>query len=625
MIIYQSPTKEFISNIRENKLTDIMDQNFFNRFGFHPSYSELNSWQNSLPRVRDLIEIADLSDNMIALEYEVPYSQNRIDCLLFGKDQQQNNNVILLELKQWSDVKPLDDEGNFVETYVGGASRIVAHPSQQIKGYQNYLKGFVSEIEKQPPIILFSCAYCHNYKKIENEGLFDPIYEKLVEEFPVYAKDDVKELALKIKDLLSAGNGFEIFNRFIQSPINPTKKLLDNVSKIIKQEVVFSLLNEQIVAKNIIWSKVRKAEKNKQKSVVIVHGGPGTGKSVIAVNILAEAATKGKKVFYGCKSKPFIEGLKKLVGSNGEMLFSNLYRFLPSRVKENQLDLVLIDEAHRIEKNSNFQYTKKEDQTDLPQVEQLVQCAKTSVFFIDDKQNVRSQEIGDPELIRQAAKKYNCSVSEVTLETQYRCMGSNNYLLWLESALGYSNDKRILDKNEIFEFKIFDSAQKMYDEIKLKNDNKEGSARITAGFCWPWSKTTNSDGTLVNDVQVGDFAMPWETYGDAKPPQGYVKWYEWAYKPEGIKQVGCIYTAQGFEFDYIGVIVGDDLKYDSKQDKLVGNIDATKDSTLKKDRENFDKYVKNIYRVLLSRGMKGCYVYFTNKETEKYFRDRIEM
>lgn len=624
MIIYQSPVTEFVNNVRENKLTDIMDQNFFSRFGFHPSNNELTSWQNSLPRVRDLVEVAGLSNNMIALEYEVPYSQNRIDCLLFGKDGEQNENIVLIELKQWTSVKPLDDEGNFVETYTGGADRIVAHPSQQTKGYHDYLKGFVSEFENTPPLVLFSCAYCHNYKKTENEGLFSPIYEKLVEEYPVYTKDDVKNLAQKIKDLLSAGNGFEIFNRFMQSPIKPSKKLLDNVSKIIKQEIVFSLLNEQLVAKNTIWSKVRRAEKNKQKSVVIVHGGPGTGKSVIAINVLAEAAIKGKKVFYGCKSKPFIEGLKKMVGKNGEMLFSNLYRFLPSVIGENDLDLVLIDEAHRIEKKSNFQYTKTKDKTDMPQVEQLVRCAKTSVFFIDDKQNVRSQEIGDSELIREAAKKYNCAISEVTLETQYRCMGSNDYLLWLESVLGYTDEKRILKKNEIFEFKIFDSPQKMYNKIKEINEKKQGSSRITAGFCWPWSQTLDSNGDLYKDVKIDDFALPWETHSKVNPPKGYVKWYEWAYKPEGIKQVGCIYTAQGFEFDYVGVIIGDDLVYDSQQNRLCGNIDATKDPTLRKSRENFEKHVKNIYRVLLSRGMKGCYVYFTNKETEKYFKNRIE-
>ena len=625
MIIYQSSVVDFIQNIRENKLTDLMDQSFYNRFGYHPSNNELNSWQNSLPRIRDLVEVANLSDNMIALEYEVPYSQNRIDCMLFGKDAKQNDNIVLIELKQWTSVKPLEDEGNFVETYTGGANRIVAHPSQQTKGYQNYIKSFVSEFESQPPLVLFSCAYCHNYKKIADDGLFAPTYRKIIEEFPVYTKEDVNLLALKIKELLSAGNGFEIFNRFMQSSVQPSKKLLDNVSKIIKQEVVFSLLNEQLVAKNTIWSKVRKAEKNKQKSVVIVHGGPGTGKSVIAINILAEAAIKGKKVFYGCKSKPFIEGLKKLVGKNGEMLFSNLYRFLPSIVNENELDLVLVDEAHRIEKNSNFQYTRLKDRTDMPQVEQLVRCAKTSVFFIDDKQNVRFQEIGDPELIREAAKKYNCSISEVTLETQYRCMGSNDYLLWLESVLGYSNEKKVLKKNEIFEFKIFDSPQKMYEEIKSKEESKQGSARITAGFCWPWSKTINPDGSLIKDVQIGDFALPWETHGDIKPPQGYVKWYEWAYKPEGIKQVGCIYTAQGFEFDYIGVIIGDDLVYNQEQDKLVGNINATCDPTLRRSKENFEKHVKNIYRVLLSRGMKGCYVYFTNKETERYFKDRMEI
>ena len=189
----------------------------------------------------------------------------------------------------------------------------------------------------------------------------------------------------------------------MRSPLKPSKKLLENVTKVIKNEVVFSLLNEQSVAKNLIWSKVRNNQKKQTKSVIIVHGDPGTGKSLIAINVLAEAAQKGQQVFYGCKSKPFIEGFcQKLVGSDGALLFSNLYRFVPSKIEENQLDLLLIDEAHRIEKKSNHQYTRNEDRTDMPQVEQLIRCAKTCVFFIDDKQNVRSQEIGHSGLIRQA-------------------------------------------------------------------------------------------------------------------------------------------------------------------------------------------------------------------------------
>ena len=241
----------------------------------------------------------------------------------------------------------------------------------------------------------------------------------------------------------------------------------------MKNEAVFSLLNEQIVAKNLIWSRVRK-NKTKAKSVVIVHGGPGTGKSLIAVNLLAEAAALRKKVFYGCKSKAFTTGLKSLVGADAGVLFSNLYRFIPSRVKENEFDLLLIDEAHRIEKSSNYQYTRTIDRSDMPQVEQLIRCAKVTVFFIDDKQNVRSREIGSSDLIKQAADKFQCQLSEVTLLTQYRCMGSNDYLQWIESVLGFSDQRRVLQKNEIFDFRIMDSPMflSMSAYVRKRNRNQ---------------------------------------------------------------------------------------------------------------------------------------------------------
>lgn len=630
MLVYQGTTEDFVSKVRSNTISDVMCEAFLARFGHKPHPSEIASWQNSLPKVRDLIELAGLTDNMIALEYEVPYNQSRIDCLLFGRSLDSSiDTTVLLELKQWTRVKALPETGNFedpsVETYTGGNNRTVAHPSQQVKGYEGYLKNFIAEFSTENPLTIFSCAYCHNYDRVEGSGLFDPIYETLLTDYPVFSKSDTQIVADKIKLLLSGGKGFEVFNRFMQSPVRPSQKLLENVSKIISNEVTFSLLNEQLVAKNLIWAKVRRFQKERQKSVVVVRGGPGTGKSVIAVNLLAEAAQKNLKVFYACKSKPFIEGLKKLVGRDGAMLFSNLYRFLPSRVEENELDLLLIDEAHRIEKSSNHQYTKKEDRTDMPQLEQLIRSAKTTVFFIDDFQNVRSQEIGSTSLLEETANKWNCDIAEVQLETQFRCMGSNNYLQWVESLLGYSSERRVLTKNEIFDFQIMESPEKLYAALAEKELQKSNSARMVAGFCWPWSKDLDSDGDLVKDVRIGSFALPWETHGDiTRPPKGYVKWYEWAYRPEGFKQVGCIYTAQGFEFDYIGVIIGDDLIFDTVSNTLTTNIKATCDPTLKRYPDNFDRHVRNIYRTLLTRGMKGCYVYFTNKETERYFKAHIE-
>jgi DUF2075 family protein len=626
MLIYQAPSERFIDDVRENTISGIMSENYKARLGKDPGTPEFVSWQNSLSRVRDLLELGKINDTFVALEYEVPYNQSRLDCLLFGKGYNDISNVVLIELKQWSDVKALTEEGNFVETYTGGRERVVPHPSQQVKGYHYYMKGFVEEFEKEPTLTLYSCAYCHNYSRSDGKGLHHPVYRELIAEFPLFTKEDTKLLGIKIRELLEKGYGFEIFNRFMQSRLHPSKKLLENVHKIINNDVVFSLLNEQLVAKNLIWARYRMSDKKKEKSVIIVHGGPGTGKSVIALNILAEAAQRKKNVLYGCKSKPFIEGLKKMVGGEAKIIFSNLYRFVPNKTKENEFDILLIDEAHRVEKNSNHQYTKPADRSDMPQMEQLVRCSKTTVFFIDDRQNVRSSEVGSSDLIREAAGKLGAGIHEVTLETQYRCMGSNDYLLWIESVLGYTEEERIFRNDDQFDFRIFSSPQEIMDKLLEKEKEKPNSARMVAGFCWPWSSKLDVNGELVKDVRIGDFAMPWETHDKITSiPKGYVRWYEWAYRPEGIKQVGCIYTAQGFEFDYIGVIIGNDLCVDGRTGKISADISATRDPMLRRSSENFEKHVKNIYRTLLTRGMKGCYVYFTDKETEEYFRKRMEV
>ena len=303
----------------------------------------------------------------------------------------------------------------------------------------------------------------------------------------------------------------------------------------------------------------------------------------------------------------------------------NLNSFVPSRVEEGQVDVLIVDEAHRIGKTSNSQYTPREHRTEMPPIEQLIRCAKTSVFFIDDFQNIRGAEVGSTKLIREAAAKLKRTVVEEELFSQFRCNGSDNYLDWIESVLGHTSEKKILKPEDNFEFRIFDSPKQLYAAILKKNQGKGSSARLAAGFCWPWSNTLGPDGKLVNDVKIGDFEMPWETHDDVRAPPGFVKWYEWAYKPDGIKQVGCIYTAQGFEFDYIGVIIGPDLKYDKQKNCLAGNIEASKDPMLKRDKLNFDTYIRNIYRVLMTRGMKGCYVYFVDPETRKFFESRLSV
>ncbi len=625
-VIYSEHQDVFFKDILTNKIASKMKQNIQSNYNESVTTSEFRSWQNSPGAIKNLLELGGIKDAYVSFEYLVPYTQMRIDCMLYGKDNSDKAHVIHIELKQWDAVKATNIEGNFVETFTGKPGNRVAHPSQQVKGYHNYLIGFV-EVFEETNMGLFGCAYCHNYQKTNKEGLFDPIYKDILDEYPTYAGNEIEDLAEKTKALIGGGGGNDVFNRFMQSPVSPSKKLLESASKIIENTSDFALLNDQIVARNIIRAKIKAADKYDEKSVIIIKGGPGTGKTVIALHLLAEIAGSKQKrsVFFSTKSKPLIEGIKNMIKKNttAKLLFTNLNQFIPSRVEANSVDVLIIDEAHRIGKTANHQYTKAIDRTDLTQIETLIRAAKTTIFFIDDKQVIRSAEIGSTDLIKEYAKKLNCAVEEVELVSQFRCNGSDNYLDWIEATLGHTSEKKILSTSGDYDFRIFSSPQELYNTLLEKNNGKS-TARLTAGFCWEWSKKVDSNGDLVKDVKIGDFAMPWETHGDInKPPQGYVKWYEWAYKPEGIKQVGCIYTAQGFEFDYIGVIVGDDIKYDRENDCLVGDITATKDPTLKKGKENFDEYVKNIYRVLMTRGMKGCYVYFTDEETRKYFESRL--
>jgi DUF2075 family protein len=640
-VIYQEPQQQFFHDVLLNDFTEKM-KSTAETFNLHPGKAEVNSWSNNAPKIKELLELSDVTDTYVTFEYLVPYNMKRIDCMIYGKDAGGQGNVVHIELKQWDNdgVKPSTSSGNFnvnededaddkvykVEAFTGGAPRIVAHPSQQVRGYNDYLTGFI-EVLSEKELGLYGVAYCYNYRSNGHpNALYDPMYNDLQKEYKTYSGDEVAKLAEKIKSVLSGGDGYSIFNKMINSPIRPSKKLLESASKLVAEGNVkeFSLIEEQLVARNTILHAIRSLGKSKQKNVIIVKGGPGTGKTVIALNLLATLAGSSKRynIHYATKSKPLLEGIKYKLprGSNSKLLFSNVTQFIPANCEENSLDVLLVDEAHRIQQSSNTQYTSADKRTSLPMIDTLIRAAKIGVFFIDDKQGIRSAEIGSSDMIREAAGRFGATVEEVELKSQFRCNGSDNYLDWIEQVL-YNEEVSARFTDEEFDFKIFDTPQALYDAIKIQNDKPGQTARLTAGFCWPWSNDLDDDGQLVKDVHIGEFAMPWETKDTIKRiPEGYVKWFEWAYKPEGIKQVGCIYTAQGFEFDYVGVIIGNDLKYSIANDCLLTDMDESKDPMLKRSRGGFDGYVRNIYRVLMSRGMKGCYVYCCNPQVAEYLK-----
>ena len=655
-VLYQAPQSQFISEVERNMVSQKM-RHTAEQAGIHSAENEIASWENNAPHVARLLTQCGAKDSYVTFEFLVPFSRKRIDCMIYGTGEDNSENVIHIELKQWSNktVGIADSDGNFtaddtanrqpddvvfnVEAFTGHANRIVAHPSQQVKGYQGYLSNFI-EVFSNHEVSLTGLAYCYNYAKNASPSyLYDSKYSTLLSQYPTYAKDQFDELTEKLTGLLKKGAGLSIFNKVIQSPVRPSKKLLSEVTEMVQNgdTSAFSLVEEQIVARNIIRDKISKllhANNNDfQKSVIIVKGGPGTGKTVIALHLLAEMAKLSKdghglNVQYATKSKPLLEGVRHQVRPSTRVLFQNVTSYVPASADENSVDVLLVDEAHRIQKNANNQYTKPENRTNLPQIDTIIRSSKITVFFIDDKQAIRGVEIGSAQLIREAAGRWGAKVEECELTAQFRCNGSDKYMDWMEQVL-YNRPITSNFANEEFDLRLFDDPKEMYNQLVLQNNVPNQTARIMAGFCWPWS-TNVVDGDLVKDVCIGDFAMPWET-SDKVPYQQltkkYPKWYEWAYKPLGIEQVGCIYTSQGFEFDYAGVIIGGDLKYDKSTGMVVTDKSACKDPVLRRNVKEanmtFDDYVRNIYRVLMSRGMKGCFLYVCDENLRNYMKQLL--
>lgn len=622
-VIYSAEQQDFIRDVDTNLFIEKMTYGA-HLCGIPVQRPELQSWESNSSKIISLLRLGGVSGVYVTFECMVPYSRKRIDCMIYGTDANHRENVLHIELKQWGndgvranedwgnlDVRDDEDE-NTVVAFTGGAYRTVAHPSQQVKQYNDYLTGFV-EVLSTHQVDISGVAYCYNYSRTGTPNvLFSSEFDAIQKRFKTYSREEVQELAAVIGQALGAGDGFSVFNKVSASRILPSKKLLESAAEMVHagNAEFFSLLGEQIVAKNTILSAIRQLRS--RKSVVIVKGGPGTGKTVIALHVLAELAHDGShlNIRYATKSKPLLEGVKYKLprGSRAKDLFSNLAQFIPANIPENALDLLIVDEAHRIGATPNNRYTTSDKKTDLSQVDAIVRSAKVCVFFIDDKQAIRSQDVGSTEMIRESARKYGAQIREVELWSQFRCNGSDNYLTWLEQVL-YNRKVSARFASGEFDFRVMDSPEALYAAVVGKNQGDQ-TARLTAGFCWPWSGELDANGELVRDVRIGSFAMPWETKDSINPiPRGYVKWYEWAYKPEGIKQVGCIYTAQGFEFDYVGVIIGPDLYFDSVSKSIKTNISATRDPMLRHGQGSFDEYVRNIYRVLMSRGMKGCYVY----------------
>lgn len=622
MRLYSGTSVQFIDDNVHNQIAEKLRSAFFHNFRYYPSSYEVSSWRNSLRSLSQVIQHAELLYHGIILEYQLPLTSKRLDCMICGRDEADRDNAVVIELKQWEKCKETDSD-RLVETWVGNASREVLHPSVQVGQYQMYLEDVHTAFhEGEDPVSLHACAYLHNYTLYNDDPLLAPRYQGYVGRYPLFSGDNVDNLTRFLVPKLKNGEGMDVLNRVEQSRYRPNKKLMEHVATMIRSRSEFILLDEQLVIYEKVLMAARKGFQDKQKNVIIVKGGPGTGKSVIAINLMADLLRQGYNAHYATGSKSFTTTLREIIGVRGSAQFKYFNSY--TSAENNAIDVLLADESHRIRHSSNDRFTRRDRRSQLPQVEELFNASKVSVFFIDDKQVVRPNEIGSASFIKESASQNNCKIQEFELDVQFRCAGSENFVNWVNNTLGIEKTANVIwDQSDKFDFKIFETPFELESAIKEKAD-QGFTARMTAGFCWPWSMP-KADGTLIDDVEINDFRRPWNAKPEARrlarniPPAPL-----WAYDPKGISQIGCIYTAQGFEFDYVGVIFGNDLVYDFQSGQWKGIKEHCEDTVVKRSGEQFVDLLKNTYRVLLTRGLKGCYLFCVDDEVGKFVKSRIE-
>jgi len=614
--VYSSTCQDFIRDVGTGQIAAIVERAYTRAYGHSTSESEIRSWKNSLAALSNILDHGDVpSDLGLGIEFQIPKTSKRIDVLLSGSSALDESSVLIVELKQWEFANKTAMDG-VVNTFVGGGNRDVQHPSYQSWSYAQLLRDFAVVVEDES-MILNSCAYLHNMTTAGD--LKDPFYSHHLLNSPSFIGSEGPMFRGYICSKFRNGDSGLALEKLEHSDIKPSKSLADAVKGMLDGNEEFTLLDDQ----KVIYEKaVQLATKGDQKKrVFIVRGGPGTGKSVLAVNLLSKFISNGLNSRYITKnSAPRLVYAARLSGHLRKSRISALFTGSGSFVDclNNEYDALIVDEAHRLNAKSGMFGNLGENQ-----VKEIIQSCRTSIFFIDEYQRIHLKDVGSEELIRAYAKEMNAEVFDADLTSQFRCGGSDGYLAWIDNSLGLRSTANTSLDTSVFDFQIFDDPKEMYEKIIEKN-NQNFKSRLVAGYCWNWiSKKDPNENDII--LEGGKLSAKWNL------TQHGMLWIE---KDESISEIGCIHTCQGLELDYVGVIIGPDLQLSGGHVITDVNERAKSDASIKGLKKMMKEnpaeatrrgreIVLNTYRTLLTRGMKGCYVYCTDKELANHLRSLI--
>ena len=593
------------------ELVELLTERARKRYQARVSDSEQKSWRASIKTVAEVLVQAGLNEVLMLLEMSTFAGNTRIDIVLLGSHPDSDElSVVAVENKQWSEVH-LDPVTKLV-VHPGAKPGGSQHPAEQIWDYCKALERHLPMLRSR----FHGVVNLHNAPADQIRAIMPP-YRQLrapADKVRVFGKEPKERQAFAdfLSQVISAESAPAHLRMLNRAHVRPSDDLMHAVNQAVNGRSFFTLLDEQRVAFDNILDTVEKGFSENNKTVFIIVGGPGTGKSVLALELLGALSGLGSATVHASGSNAFAETLRKHVTNSRESVEDIFTFFHHHRSREpNQLNVLLCDEAHRLRKTSNLQYTRAEDRSDVPQVRELIQAARVPVFFLDPDQVIRRDEVGTPQNITQAALGLGIALENIRvihLDRQFRHSRCPDYVDWLEDLLGYrAGTPRPWNLHQQYELYLAESPQLMEEYLRLQLALQR-TARITAGYCWPWTHSPLPNGALVHDIKIGTWSYPWNAYTGNKK-RGIPPSRAWATDPAGFEQVGCIYTAQGFDWDYSGVIIGHDYTWNDNHWLAQKNNDP---STYGAKRH---EHIRNVYRVLATRGRRGTVLYTEDPAT----------
>ena len=430
--------------------------------------------------------------------------------------------------------------------------------------------------------------------------------------------------------------------------VSKTIEEIEN-SELYKYSPYKSLGAEQIDAENEILSIL--AEYCDQKDVtILVRGGAGTGKTILAIYLIkllsdiVDQTGEGEEVsddYLGVDeltelyAAEHIKGIEKMaivvpqksLQSSLRDVFSGIRNLNPSMVLSpsevvkdfvktgEKFDLLLVDEGHRLKCRyrghlSNYRTfddcnkalgLDREQGTEL---DWLMMCSRHHIIFRDEGQTVRPCDIEADDFLRILSERYAPPLAQIALDTQWRCQGGNDYIEYIKDIFeGKASGRREIRN---YDLRLYLNCEQMIEDVKAKN-KEIGLCRVAAGYAWPWNRKKPNEYT----IEIQGKKYRWNrTYNN------------WITSETASDEIGCIHTVQGYDLNYAGVIIGEDLKFNALTQTIYADktnyYDQQGKSGIADDPEALKGYLSNIYITLMTRGIKGTYLYVCDDALREY-------